>query len=220
MRKLEIKEGQKFGMLTVIKEGDKVYLPCGQSNRTVMCTCDCGEVKTVKLLHLSRGRTTSCGCVQGERSGDSKDRHPLYIVWRGMKNRCYCDSYKEKHLYKDKGIVICDAWKYSYLTFKEWAINNGWAEGLVIDRECGDGNYEPNNCRWVTPLVNGNNTSQNVKVMYKGNEVGLSMLLHELGKHNHLFRIRTRICKYGWDVERAINTPVRIGNYRRGKKAA
>lgn len=83
--------------------------------------------------------------------------HPLYIVWGGMKRRCYEPTFKNYDIYGGRGIKVCKAWRNNFLKFFEWAINNGWIKGMHIDRKNGDLNYTPANCRIVTPKVNANN---------------------------------------------------------------
>lgn len=86
-------------------------------------------------------------------------RHPLYNIWSGMRKRC--ENPKAQHFsrYGGRGISVCDEW-YSAATFIEWALANGWVEGLSIDRIDIDGNYEPTNCRWITVSQNSKNHSR------------------------------------------------------------
>lgn len=80
----------------------------------------------------------------------------LAVVWFNMRKRCYspsCPSYK---YYGGRGIRICDEWK-SRKAFEDWAIRNGYAEGLQIDRIDNNGDYTPQNCRFVSPKTNANN---------------------------------------------------------------
>ena len=81
--------------------------------------------------------------------------HPLYIRWTGMKRRVI-DLAKRKS-YLDKGIIVCDEWSNNFLTFYEWSILNGYEPHLEIDRIDNNGNYCPQNCRWITHIENCNN---------------------------------------------------------------
>jgi hypothetical protein len=86
----------------------------------------------------------------------------LFLVWQGMRNRCnnpkvenYCD-------YGGRGIKVCDKWQHSSYSFIRWAIDNGYKEGLQLDRIDVNGNYEPSNCRFITPRENAQNKRNNV----------------------------------------------------------
>ena len=76
----------------------------------------------------------------------------LYNSWRGMKQRCY-DKSQRKYNKKYEGIEVCDEWM-KYAQFKEWALDNGYREGLTIERKNSAGNYEPSNCEWITKSEN------------------------------------------------------------------
>ena len=83
---------------------------------------------------------------------------PLYPVWSSMKRRCYNkNTYGYEH-YGGRGIVVCDEWLHDSESFIDWALLSGWSRGLYFDRINNDGNYEPSNCRFVTPQTSSCNT--------------------------------------------------------------
>jgi hypothetical protein len=209
-KKMIVEIGSKFGMLEVIVELEKIILPSGQSNRLFLCKCECGNFTKVRLLHLIRNRTKSCGCLVGEKSGDSHKAR-LYRCWRSIINRCD-KNYFQKHLYFDKGITMSDEWRKSYLSFKNWALNNGFKEKLTIDRIDNSKGYYPENCRWVTQSVNNNNRDNTFFIQYKNNTWPITELLRKLDKIEHLPAIVGRI-KRGWNHDKAIDMPIKIGNY-------
>ena len=84
------------------------------------------------------------------------NRHPLYNVWWNMKKRCNLQSHKNYKGYGGRGIVVCDKWDNSFISFYNWA-KDKWIKGLRMDRIDNDGNYEPGNCRFITPQISSCN---------------------------------------------------------------
>ena len=212
MGKLNIKVNEKFGLLQVVNEVERIKLPSGQYNRAFLCKCECGNKKIVRLLHLVRGRIQSCGICQIKNDFNNPK---LYRVWKSMNERCYLETYNRSHRYKGRNIIVCDEWKESYKSFKRWALKNGYSENLRIDRIDNNGNYEPFNCRFVTNKENANNREITFRVNYNGELVAFMLLMERLGiDKTHYPAIRERI-KRGWDHEKAINQPIKNGNYKK-----
>lgn len=143
-------KGKRFGRLTVIDR-----LPTVNKRVMWLCKCDCGNETPVDSQNLRYGHTQSCGCIHRETlskasttHGNSKTR--LYGIWNHMKTRCYRKSYHAFRHYGGRGIRICDEWRNNFDAFQDWAMSNGYEEHLSIDRINTDGNYSPDNCRWVT----------------------------------------------------------------------
>lgn len=200
MNKISIKTGDKYGRLTIIKEGDRLILPSGQPNRTADCLCECGNKKNVRLSHLVRNRISSCGCIQLTRNGLSGS--PIYKIWKAMQERCDGKT-KNASTYKGRGIKVCKEWSEDFMSFYDWAKNNGYKKGLQIDRENNKKGYSPDNCRFVTPKLNCNNRENTLYVYYKGKKEALKLLLERLKHPNKYDTVRSRILR-GWDIERAI----------------
>lgn len=211
MAKLEIKQGDVFSKLTIIKEAERIKLPSGQYNRSFLCKCECGNEKEIRLLHLVRGRIKSCGIC----SRKSDIEYPkLYRVWKSLKERCYLESYIRANRYSKRGIKVCDEWINNYNNFKNWALVNGYDSNLRIDRIDNNGDYQPNNCRFVTNKDNCNNREITFKVNYNGENIAFMTLMNKLGiNERHYPAIKSRI-KRGWDHDKAINIPIKNGNYK------
>lgn len=134
-----------------------------------MCKCSCGNTTKVSMSHLRTGHTQSCGCIFTENPprllhGHNRkgQRTPLYHVWDQMLARCQNPKSTAYKKYGAKGVTVCTEWQESS-RFIEWALQNGYKEGLTLDRKDAQGNYEPSNCRWETPMVQGINKRISVK---------------------------------------------------------
>mgnify|MGYP000862296745 CR=1 FL=1 len=144
--------GMRFGMLKVKERLDE------RLGKKVLwlCQCDCGKIAKCTTSNLTRGLSTSCGCVRTKHNGKGTR---LYRIWTGMKDRCLNHNSKYRRRYGGRGITICDEWANDFSVFRQWAIENGYAGGLEIDRIDNDCDYCPKNCRWVTTRENVRNRS-------------------------------------------------------------
>lgn len=184
--------GQKFGRLTAIE-----FIP---DNHKWLCKCDCGNYKEVVTSKLTSLHTKSCGCLKNKYKITVRR---IFSIWRNMLARCYIDSKrKDADYYAQKGIRVCEEWK-TYESFEKWALENGYDENLTIDRIDENGDYEPNNCQWITIAEQQRKKKCNRWLSYKGTNKILSDWANEL--NIPLKTLADRIDKLGYSFEEAIN---------------
>jgi hypothetical protein len=163
-KSLNLKRGDSVNGFVVIQNLGRIYYKSSKYKRT-MCefVCPfCNEKFIAIVQNIKNGNSTNCGCVARENIIRSKTKHGLsnsrlYEIWSGMKKRCYNSKTEYYCNYGGRGITICDEWS-EFVNFNNWAMESGYNDLLFIDRIDNDGNYEPDNCRWVTREVNMQNT--------------------------------------------------------------
>lgn len=131
---------------------------------------------------------------------------PLYAVWKGMMSRCYKTTAKDYPRYGGRQIRVCPEW-HNVKTFVVWSKNNGWQEGLQLDRINNDDDYCPENCRFVTNKANMNNRSNTIKF----NGESLVDILADNNKNPYNIERHTawyRLKVLGWSLEKTLKTPV------------
>lgn len=136
---------------------------------------------------------------------DKKDKKRLIIIRHSMYCRCYYPTTNGYERYGGRGIKMCDEWINNPQSFYNWAINNGYKEGLTIDRIDVNGNYEPSNCRWATKEVQDNNRRNNRKITYKGETKTLTQWCKEY--NINIVTLSDRL-KSGLSFEEALKKPV------------
>lgn len=199
--------GRRFGRWIVLEVTTPFVRESGKTDSRYICRCDCGTKRTIKAKDLLCGSTKSCGCLRSDLMKKRRTTHGmtntrLFRIWDGMKQRCGINSETHKH-WAGKGIQICDEWlgDSGFQNFYDWSIQNGYDEHLSIDRINSDGNYCPENCRWVDSYVQNNNSSNNTHIFYKGEVKTIGELARE---HNIKYQtLYSRIAK-GWEIERAL----------------
>lgn len=183
MSKLIDLTGKRFSHVFVIKRAENAKFGATMW----LCKCDCGKEFTTYGFSLRRGWTKSCGCFGKEAQRKAITTHgmtntPLYRCWDAMKRRCMNPSTKHYERYGGRGISVCDEWKASFESFRDWAFANGYKEGLSIDRIDNNGNYCPENCRWANSYTQAKNKRNNVWITFHGT----TMILSEWARMLHI----------------------------------
>lgn len=160
--------GKKFGRWTVLE-----FSHIKNGNYYWLCKCECGTIKPVSYANLKRG-SKSCGClakeILKEKGTHKQSGSRLYVVWQNMKSRCYNKNNNRYNIYGARGIKVCDEWQ-EFQPFYDWAMANGYNPNAkrgecTIDRIDVNGDYEPNNCRFVSMEIQTRNTRVNRLLTY------------------------------------------------------
>jgi len=204
--------GKRFNNLTVIEPVFRKRAD-GFGSWYWRCKCDCGN-ETVSLPRdLISGRTKSCGCYKALVTGNRRRVHgetrtPLHMVWVSMRMRCRDKRVKN---YGGRGICVCDEWN-DYVVFRDWALSHGYSEGLTIERIDVNGNYCPENCKWIPLVDQAKNKRNTLRVFVDGEYRRLLEVCNERGLNYDT--VHGRIYASGWTVEDAIGVPTGHGDNR------
>jgi len=160
MSKREDLTGQRFNRWIVIN-----FLEIRKKVPYWRCICDCGTEKDVSAFNLKQGTSTSCGCLKSEKLGNQARKHgltnsPEHIIWKNMNQRCTNPKRPDYKHYGGRGICICDEW-CGENGFQNFIRDMGFKpeENSSLDRIDNNGNYNKDNCRWVTQIEQKRNRS-------------------------------------------------------------
>lgn len=214
--------GYKFGRLTVIRRSEGYKWEC-------RCVCGNSCVRLGSQLQRFQrlNRRQSCGCWKNELAVERRRAaathglttigagivsNKLYDVWRQMLRRCENPLCKDFPAYGGRGIKICDAWHDGRI-FVKWCLDSGYQEGLTLERQNVNGNYEPANCTWIPNKLQAKNLRKNIILEFSGKTLCLSDWSRLLGIH-----IQTLLGRYrrGWTIERILSEPPVIGKNQFG----
>ena len=128
----------------------------------------------------------------------------IHGIWSKMIERCYDSNSKMYKWYGERGITVCEKWKGTtgFIEFMNWSYSNGYNDDLSIDRINNNGNYCPENCRWVDKITQANNTRSNRLLEYNGEKHTVSEWARIVGIPN--YTIEQRIVKLNWNVGEAL----------------
>lgn len=139
-------------------------------------------------------------------------RTKLNNSWRGMKERCNNPNHIRYNRYGGRGIKVCSEWN-GFNTFKLWAENNGYIEGLTIERKDNNGNYEPSNCIWVEKEKQARNSSRTRKITINGEDKPIWQWAEESGLIYNTVKRRLYRGGIGEDLIKPITRHSPIGRY-------
>jgi hypothetical protein len=161
------------------------------------CVCVCGTRKNVTENMIACGVSVGCGCmtpIENPSGIGRPKKHGLfgtwvYGLWQSMIRRCYSEKDICYHLYGGRGIRVCDRWKNSVEAFYA-DMGDRPTEAHQIDRKNSDGNYEPDNCRWATPIEQARNRKSNRFIEFNGMRKTISEWSEITGIHKGVIKCR------------------------------
>lgn len=198
-----------FGRLTVIERA-----PNKGKYTMWKCVCNCPN-KTICIVRgelLKRGETQSCGCLHKESLAKMATKHgmrhtKIYAVWVVMRDRCYNSNNKDYADYGGRGITVYPSWKDNIEPFYEYVskLPHFEEKGYSLERIDNNRNYEPGNVKWADKYEQANNKRNNHLLEYKGKKQTLAMWAKEKGFAYS--KLESRINRYHWSIDRALETP-------------
>lgn len=201
-RKQRVQIGDVFGELTVIENlGQLKNDPHFHSK----VKCSCGNEFVTRDTFLICGKKTCCPqCSIEKKQTHGLSDTPIFYVWQGIRDRCTNPKNKQYKNYGGRGISVCEEWMNSSDAFIEWAIQNGYEEGLQLGRININGNYEPSNCKFVTQLENARNKRNIIHIHFEGKLLTISEVAEITGLREEL--IYQRIHRGNWSEYDATHT--------------
>lgn len=175
-----------------------------------MCQCDCGNIRAMRISRVVAGIAMACGCMKGKcgtRHGHAVNggTTPTFKAWSSMRGRCNNPNGRGFKHYGGRGIQVCARWD----KFENFLSDMGErpSNRHSLDRIDVNGNYEPNNCRWATNLVQNRNKTNNHVVEFRGKSQPVTAWAEEVGLPPHV--IFSRLKNPKWTIERALMEPKR-----------
>lgn len=201
--------GQRFGKLIVQKRlsntkyGSAIWL----------CRCDCGNEVEAIGSNLRSGKHLSCGCLKLQKAIErissynkihaSQRNKRIFRIWVHMRQRCENPKSDSYVWYGMRGISVCDDW-HTFENFEQWALKNGYAPNLTIDRIDVNGDYTPKNCRWITMKEQAYNRRDNQRLSFNGKTLTITEWARLLGCSYTCIYYRI---KAGWPLSEVLSTP-------------
>ena len=162
--------GRVFGKVTVIGRAEDHIQPSGRRRVMWSCRCECG--KNFLCRNDAVTGIESCGCKRNRdnairQTKNSESRTRLYNIYYSMVGRCHNPRSAEYGRYGGRGISVCEEWRSDNTKFFEWARGAGYdpeAPEMSLERIDVDGNYCPENCKWISIADQYNNRRNTIRI--------------------------------------------------------
>ena len=194
--------GNKYGKLLVLKSLG--HIKPGNGHYYSLVRCDCGYEFNLQDTLLLNNRRFQCPmCSKNNLKTHGMTNTSLFHIWSGMKQRCNCPNNSSYPDYGGRGIEVCEEWT-SFISFKNWALNNGYKKGLSIERKDVNGNYEPSNCCFITMRDQAKNKRTTFYVNYEGRRMRVLDVSELCGIKSNTIKYRLT---HGWNDYDATHIP-------------
>lgn len=176
------------------------------------CQCDCGNEFITRHDTLAYAKDNrSCGCVRRKIRPTGPRHHGLFgtpenRAWKSMIQRCHDPNSSKYSDYGGRGIRVCDKWRSDFTAFLE-DVGHKPNLNYQIERIDNDGNYEPGNCRWATPVEQARNKRDTRFITANGQTKPMCSWADETGIS--IKTIHKRL-KDGWSEQDSVTVPVGI----------
>lgn len=219
LKRFDFERDYKNKVFHDIKVLDLIELGKTPTDSIVKCKCHCGTIFTSRLIDLIKKNRYIVGCHKCNNGTtplfNIKKKYELHdadikTILYSIKSRCLYPNRKDSKWYYDKNIKICDEWLNNSNLFVKWAKENGYKKGLTIDRIDPNGNYCPENCRWVDMYTQNNNHSNSKKYLYEGEMLTLAEISR---KTNINYRTLLGRINRGMTIEDALSMPINRRHY-------
>lgn len=197
--------------LTPVSFAETTKMPCGDSYYKLNCICVCGKYVEISLYHFVNNKIRSCGCLKGKMISNKVTKYPgnvksIRSSYDCMISRCYDINNEAYKYYGGSGVTVCDEWINDYNSFLKWAKENGWEQGLCIDKDkIGTGKlYSPANCVWITHAENMKYTRRAIIFEYQGEIRTLNEIGKMVGVRGEALKLRI---EKGMSLKQAISKP-------------
>jgi hypothetical protein len=201
------KIGDVFGRLTVTGEVERYGTTL--KYKRVPVTCVCGISKKIDKSNLLRGKSTSCGCFNKERTSAASTTHgkrasKIYAVWNMMRQRCNLPTNKQYPHYGGRGIEVCESWQ----KFENFYADMGDPpfERATLERLDNDKNYCKQNVVWATYTQQQTNTRKTVLFDFQGEKLMLKDVASRVGMK--LATLSSRVYGQGLQLSEAVSRPL------------
>lgn len=191
--------------ITLIKDKD-IFISYAKEHTIPEIAREFGLDNTYVKNYLSNHK------IPYKKLGHGFSNHRVYKIYQGMIARCYNHKHVHYSSYGGRGIEVCTLWKNDRKEFFSWAMNNGYADDLQLDRIDNNKGYSPENCRFVRAIENQNN--RRCTRIYKGVPIGNIVNNNECNPlkldwnivYKRLTGDNGRLKQ--WDIVKALSTPV------------